>query len=151
MKYFKSELWRKMQIAECQECLDKWNENSRLYEAYFDKISKHLPRKFIKIYNQEKRFHDYTIDAICVDSSKKVQITIALNNGDKIYCVKLKNVEKYNINVVSREYCICGNMSWGYAEFEWLGKNRLRLSVLCDVVNELEFIFNKISVSVEDK
>ena len=148
MKYFKSDLWEKMQNDESQEILDEWNENSRYYEEYFNKISKHLPKNFIKVYTQAKQFHDYTIDAICIDASKKEQITLTLSKGEERYLVKLKNVEKYKINVESKEYCICGNMSWGYAEFEWLGKSKLMLSILCDIVNEFEFVFNKISVGL---
>lgn len=146
MRYFKSELWEKMQITDNQECLDEWDENSKQYEEYFNKISKHLPRNFIKIYNQVGRFHDYVIDMMCIDSSKKEQITFRLSQGEEYYLIKLKDVERYKINVENKDYCICGKTSWGYAEFEWLGKNKFKLSVLCDIVNEFEFVFGKISV-----
>ena len=153
MKYFTSDLWLKIQNSTTRKDAEmRWDKNDKIYEKEFKNIRKQLPTMFLNIFDKECGFHDFVVEEINIKKIEKktvvssIDICIKIKNGNKCYDIILKSVETYRINIVDRSYCICGNLSWGYSEFEILKDGNIKLSLLCDVVNEFEFTFRKIQI-----
>ena len=131
----------------------QWLINSELYKSYFNTIRDKLPPKFIKIYDEENGFHDCIIKEITIKSIERktkrdtINFLIVLSNGTVNYFIEFKNAEIIKMNVSSNIYCICGRISWGYSEFEILDNKKIKLSILCDVINEIELIFDNIVIN----
>ena len=146
MKYFTSTLWEEMQHSESRDRAEKeWDENVELYKTYFTDIKRSLPKSFLKIFDKECGFHDFSIKEINTTSCTRktvsdiVNVTIIVSNGKNQYDIMLKNVEILNINIINKLHCICGRISWGYSEFELLENQKIELRIICDVHNEICF------------
>jgi len=158
MKYYTSNLWSDMQASATKDIAFKqWTENDKIYAKYFNEIKDCFPKSFLKIFLKEHGFHDFFIDGITIKSIKRktisdiINIIISISNRSSNYDIELKNIENTNINIINLTNCIFGKMSWGYSEFEILENNKFKLSVLCDIVNEFEFVFSKISIRRQAK
>lgn len=153
MKYFTSELWAGMQDSCIQDETERrWDKNAELYASYFSSIRERLPKGFLKIFDRECGFHDFTIEKINLSFVTRktmpnaVCVTILITNGENRYQIIIKNVDISNINIIDKSYCIRGRLSWGYTEFELLENKKIELRILCDIYNELTFVFDKISI-----
>ena len=148
MKYFKKELWK--YNNEENEII--WSNNAEKYAKYFESIKKYLPKRFLKVYLNEEGFHDYVINSINIDTSVKdrknnlSRMRVELKSGQRDFTVELSGVSAFKIDISDKSYCICGKLSWGYAEFERIDAKKMKLSIICDIENELEFIFEKIRI-----
>ena len=153
MKYYKSELWKEMQSNSNNEKNKKlWETKSKEYNEYFKVIKKQLPKYFINIYEKEHCFHDFYITGFRVEevlqktSSNFHVVYIEITDGNNSYMLKLNHVEKIKMNLADKCYFIMGRMSWGYSEFEILSDRMVKLSVLCDILNEFEVVFKSLKL-----
>lgn len=149
MKYYTKELWKRVQ--KCDINAEKlWNKNADEYHQYYLKIKSSLPRKFIRIFEKEHGFHDYEVFEINLDDflkgSHKQNVILKIENGINRYQIKLTDVTSCILNIIDKSNCINDKLCWGYTEIELLG-DKIKLNMLCDVENELEFVFKNIKIS----
>ena len=153
MKYFNSDLWMNIQNDKTRDEAEKqWNLNDKAYQKHYLQIREKLPKHFIKIYEKEYGFHDFIISEIRITPKiyktkrNQVNIFITLNNAENQYVVEFKNVVSAKFNYADNIYCIGGNIAWGYTEFEILDNKQIKMSVLCDIKNEFEFVFTNVVI-----
>lgn len=153
MKYFKSDLWLEIQdTIKGDDAEKQWRKNSELYNKYFNTIRHKLPKKFMKVYEGEKGFHDFVIEEISIKPSPKKScgiintLNIKLKKESRLYSLEFNKVEKTKMDFSDNSYCICGKISWGYSELELLENGNIKLSVLCDIVNEIEMVFKSVTI-----
>ena len=148
MQYFKKELWS--DLNNCDEAVrvkaeEVWNRNDHLYQQKFEEIKKLLPRHFTKEYLKRNGFHDYII--LRIDFSKKgrtYSCELQLTNGIENILIIMSEVKLVQVDVTSFQYCILGKLMWGFSEFEITPDGNIRMSVLCDIQNEMRFEFEDI-------
>jgi hypothetical protein len=151
MRYFTTELWLK--INDCDNDIraqaeNTWNRNSYLYHTEFEITQKYLPKRFVRGFLERKGLHDYTIEGIAVKKEgRKYSCYIHLSNKTETVLLTMFGIKSFHINVNSFEYCILGELAWGYSEFEMTVNKDIRLSILCDIDNELQFEFESIKLS----
>ena len=58
----------------------------------------------------------------------------------------MNGVKALHINIESFKCCIQGKLAWGYSEFELLSDKNIKLAILCDVENEMQFEFESINL-----
>ncbi len=141
MKYFSKELWGELNSIDQKKRASaetKWKENLIRYSAEFERVKPLLPSGFLKEYLSNNGFHDYLILSISIVFSSHV-VKLLLSNGYTKGIVELSGVNKYSVRCCGLENCICGNLSWGYSEFNVDHSGRITLSILCDIDNELFF------------
>lgn len=150
MKYFTKELW--MGVNSCDENIRKkaeqdWIKHSTAYHLQFDTVSKNLPGKFVKGFVSRNGLHDYTILEIAlVNKSQVPSCQLKLSNGNETISMKMKGIKAFQTGIDSFDNCIQGKLTWGYSEFEMISSKTMRLSILCDVTNEMMFEFEKITL-----
>lgn len=125
-------------------------ENLNVYKETFNKTKKHLPNKFLKVYASHNEFHDYVFQGISlIRTHRNYKIEIQLSNERELFLLEFYEVLCFKIDIYSFKYCILGLLSWGYGEFEIMPDKSIRLSILCDFENELQFQFKNVKVRTE--
>lgn len=151
MKYYTKSLWEG--INHCDEAVRKqseaeWAENDQRYHQYFQTIKKHLPARFLKLYAQHNGFHDYDITKISIISERGCYICkLELTDINCVVTLEMGGVTSFKVSVDDINACVNRQPAWGYNEFEYIGKNRMRLSVICDIDNEMRFDFRTIKAT----
>lgn len=149
MKYFTPELWADINSEDiliknaANERLDK---NIMLYNEYFSSIKHLLTKSFLTTYDKCHSFHDMFFKQISIIEERqwKTKIVMQLTDELDIYQLEFINVTSYNFDFKGHDNCIMWRPSWGYCEFESIDSERMKISILCDIKNQLEIVFKKI-------
>lgn len=67
MKYYLGEYWAMMNSGDSktrEEGMNKWDETAKKYGPYFQSIKDKLPQNFVKEFDKNGWFHDFTFDSI---------------------------------------------------------------------------------------
>lgn len=148
MRYFTKELLMKINGEDESvrtQAEEAWKRNDADYNQQFAKIQKHLPRRFLKNYFSRRGFHDYTICGINIFRKKKsYSCELELSDGMQTVLLLMEGIVALNVNLESIRSCIQGDIWWAYSEFEITADKNIKLSVLCDPLNELQFEFKTI-------
>ncbi|MFX0549450.1 hypothetical protein ACOAKC_08935 [Hathewaya histolytica] len=106
MRYFTNELWNKINSDseyEREKAYLEWDKNDKEYYEIFNIVKGLLPKKFIKIYEQEYGFHDYELRNFEVIHGQKgyvdpVEFSVVITNGDNVWDIVYKKIKKISIN-----------------------------------------------------
>lgn len=158
MNYYTKELWIKINSESEEERIAAeklWSANDKAYCKYYQKIKKYLPEEFRNVL-ENGELHDCLIERITIDFSKKGQpcVFMRLLNGNKEYQLVFEDVSAFEGQICDLSYAIQNRLSWSYAEIEILSIENdvmIKLSVLCDVMNEISFQFGKIAIETIDR
>ena len=148
MRYFTKELWSKLNNYDESirtQAEKEWNINSLAYQHQFTEAKKHLSCRFINSYLSRNGLHDYTILDISI--TKRTQTyccELQLSNGEETVLIAMVGIKALLVSIDSFHCCVQGKLAWGYSEFEITPDNNVKLSVLCDEQNEMQFEFEKI-------
>ena len=150
MRYFTKELWLKIndhdEIIRSQ-AEQQWDANSLIYQQQFMEVRKYLSRGFVKSYLSRNGLHDYTILDMLITKRKQIYCCdLQLSNGDETVLIAMIGIKALLVDIESFRCCVQGKLAWGYSEFEITPANNTKLSVLCDVHNEMQFEFEKIKL-----
>ena len=148
MRYFTKELWSKINNYDENirtKAEKEWNANSLAYQQQFEKAKKHLSQGFVKTYLSRNGLHDYTILSIAFTQKKRTySCELQLSNGTETVLIAMSGIKASRIDIESLCCCVQGKLAWGYSEFEITPGNNVKLAVLCDEQNEMQFVFEKI-------
>lgn len=154
MKYFTKELWSQINDIDDdvrQQAQQVWSQNTQKYQQEFEKVRNFFPSKFLKLFFSCNELHDYIIQRILLTSNKKGKQScqLQMENGNEMFIIELCEIQCLNLNIASFESCINGQLRWGYCEFDAEDRDTLKMSVICDIENELNFVFKSIKFSVK--
>lgn len=148
MRYFTKELWSRINDYDENiraQAEKEWNINSLAYEQQFMEARKHLSRRFIKSYLSRNGLHDYTILGMLITKRERTYCCeLQLSNGEETVLITMVGIKALLVDIDSFHCCVQGKLAWGYSEFEITPGNNVRLAILCDEQNELQFEFEKI-------
>ena len=106
---------------------------------------KHLSHGFVKSYLSRKELHDYIILDIAIKKrARTYSCELQLSNGEETVIIAMAEIKTLQIDIVSFCSCVQGKLAWGYSEFETTPNRNIKLAVLCDEQNEMQFEFKKI-------
>jgi hypothetical protein len=151
VKYYIAKYWTMMN-SENLETREKgkaeWIKSAKKYRDYYDGIKGKLPKKFMKEYDKNGWFHDFTFDNINVSNTggKTSAVELTIGNGQKLYKILLSGVTGVILNVPNTQCWMFGKLTWGYSEFELNDDGTWIISILCDIECEIEMLFKKISI-----
>lgn len=150
MQYFTKELWSRINSHNEDMRLQAekdWNLRSMEYQQQFELVKKHLPPKFVNDFMVRNGLHDYSIVGIVLSNQLRASsCEFKLSNREETVLIKMTGIKSFQVGIDSLDYCINGKLLWGYSEFEITPRNTTRLSVLCDINNEIAIEFEKISL-----
>lgn len=163
MKYYISELWRKLNSnssKEREEAKYLWKNNDEEYSKIFEKVKERLPKKFLKIFMREHGFHDYKLrnfQVIHVNPGYKdpIEILITITNGETTWNIMYYGIKEFNVKYTSKPMLFPGKMrvyydgfdDYGYDEFYEIDENTLSHEILFASGATIFICFNKISIS----
>ena len=131
---------------------NKWNKNDKDYQQQFLKVKKHLSKAFVKELLARKGMHDYSILGIDIDKGTQTySCELRLSNGDETVVITMERITSLQMELSSLCCCIQGSLAWGYSEFEITPDKQIRLSVLCDEENEMQFEFKTIQIKRQEE
>lgn len=148
MRYFTKELWSR--INDCDRDIrikaeKEWNVNSIAYQQQFVEAKKHLSQRFVKSYLSRNGLHDYTVLGMLITKREQTYCCdLQLSNGEETVLIAMVGIKALLVDIDSFHCCVQGKLAWGYSEFEITPGNNVKLSVLCDEQNEMQFEFEKI-------
>ena len=152
MQYFTKELWQGMNRpdeAVRREAEAQWKKNNSLYWKRIGRIRKKIPDAFFRCGTVCRDFHDYEIQGISfLQTGREHATEIRLSGPEGHILLTLGGVRSFRIDVVTFTTCIMRQLSWGYSELDLTPEGDIRLSVLCDLENELEFQFKTAEISI---
>lgn len=150
MRYFTKELWTKINDHDENIRIQadiEWNANSFAYQQQFEEAKKHLSQRFVKSYLSRNGLHDYTILGIALTLKKRTySCELQLSNGEETVLISMVGIKAFLVDIDSFHCCVQGKLAWGYSEFEITPDNNVKLSVLCDEQNEMQFEFEIIRI-----
>lgn len=162
MRYFTNELWNGIN-SDSEEEREKadlqWEKNDNEYYEIFKTVKKLLPKKFLRIYEQEYGFHDYELKNFEVIHGEKgykdpVSVSIIIANGEKMWNILYKKIKKISINyqqqpdVLKRKKRIYeGFDDYGYDEFFQIDEKTLSHEILFASGSTILVHFEKISIN----
>ena len=151
MKYYLSEYWIMMNSnnpAIREEGKIKWIETAKKYGPYFETIRDKLPKGFVKEFDKNSWFHDFSIENITITSSRNntAVIELIISHGEIVYNIVFSGIKGLEINIPSTLGLMGGMLTWGYSEFELNDNNTWTIRVLCDLECEVEIIFQHLSI-----
>ena len=95
MKYYIGQLWKDINSDDAQLrtfANTQWEQNDRMYTAYFQRIRLLLPQAALKEFEQNEFFHDWEIQKIVISVSE-ASIEIVLRYEDTFRRICLEGVE----------------------------------------------------------
>lgn len=150
MRFFTSKLWSQINDTDPMiraQAEKEWAINGLEYQKVFSKAAKRLPRKFIKAYLNRKGLHDYAILEMLFKQKGRASFGILrLSNGLETVLVEMAGLKAVNIHAETICLCMSGLLTWGYDEIEVTPQNTIKLAILCDIQNELQFEFQSIKL-----
>lgn len=151
MRYFTRELWEKInhpQESERKQAEVEWLQSMKQYQKDFEKVKKHLPHQFTRQYLNRNEFHDYIITDIVITSKHgKYACRLQLTDRNDTLYLTMFDLKSFKINIETFQNCIQGELTWGFSEFEYTAAKCVRLSILCDIQNELQFDFKALKLT----
>ncbi len=153
MQYFTKDLWYRINSSDNsvkEAAKDEWNKSAKEYQINFEKIKQFIPHGFLKKFLLRYGLHDYIFIEMTVKKNRKGSgylCELKLTNGSENICLTMLDVKAARINVDSFQNCVQGKLAWGYSEFARTEDGTIRLSVICDIDNELQFEFKSIKLS----
>lgn len=150
MRYFTKALWTEMN-DDCEsirlQAQKKWDHNNNCYMREFESTKQHLPRRFVSEFLRRHSLHDYVILGIAITKKdRRYSCVLQLNDGTDTILLCISALDSLNLKIDSFNNCMLGKLRWGYCEFELTQSGRFKLSVLCDLHNELQFEFESIKI-----
>ena len=92
--------------------------------------------------------HDYIIENISITkTTRDYCCDLQLSNNTETILITMYGIKALQVDIVSFQNCIQGKLTFGYCEFELTSKRNIRLSILCDMQNELQFEFETIGLT----
>ena len=78
-----------------------WIENTERYMSYFDTIKENLPKGFLRIFDKNDWFHDFSIENIEIMNTGKYSsiIKFITNRGNILYELTFKGVKSFFVNI----------------------------------------------------
>lgn len=125
MKYFKNELWDKMNtnnIEEKNTAHDQWMQNIKEYEERYRLLENRLSKKSFNLLKQnflhDYRMNDFTICHKDLGRQNPISIDITFTNSQEIWMISYKKVNKLEINYLKQKgfYSERGFDTLGYYE-----------------------------------
>lgn len=148
MRYFTKELWSKINDYDENirtQAQKEWDINSLAYQQQFMTARKHLTCGFVKSYLSRNGLHDYTILGMLITKREQMYCCdLQLSNGKETVLIAMVGIKAMLVDIDSFRCCVQGRLTWGYSEFEVTSSNNVKLAVLCDEQNEMQFEFEKI-------
>lgn len=155
MRFFTKELW--LMLNDSDESIrfkaeKEWEINTLAYQQQFAKACKHLSRSFVKSFLSRTCLHDYAILSIAITKGERTySCELQLSNNDEVVLIAMVGIKALQIDIESFLCCVQGKLAWGYSEFEITPDHNIKLSLLCDINNEMQFEFKKIKFRIGDK
>ena len=148
MRYFTKELLSKINDNDENiraQAEKEWATNSLTHQQQFMEARKYLPRGFVKSYLSRNGLHDYTVLGMLITKREQTYCCdLQLSNGKETVLIEMVGIKALLVDIDSFHCCVQGKLTWGYSEFEITPGNNVKLSVLCDEQNEMQFEFEKI-------
>lgn len=98
----------------------------------------------MKEYLKRGGLHDYTF--LGIDVTKRGRLyacQLQLTDGTENILIIMSGLKKIQVDVASFQSCILGALRWGYSEFDITPAGNIKLSILCDIQNEMQFEFEQ--------
>lgn len=150
MRYYTKELLEKINDCDCRiraEAEKEWCENDLAYQRQFEEAKRNLTRGFVKNYMARHGLHDYTVLGIETKKrGREYTCELQMTDGSETILITMTGLQTLQISIDSFRDCILGELRWLYSEFEQTPEGGMRLSVLCDMQNELQFVFKTIKI-----
>lgn len=147
MKYFTSNLWASLNSRSKEQRISaekQWDDAFVAYQKQWNHVRRHLPDNFRKFYENHP-FHDAPITQCIFEyREKEPTIRMKLLIDERPVDLCFLNVDSFHISLIDFSNCILNQLAWGYDEFEYLPTRQFKLSVLCDINNEIEIVFKKL-------
>ena len=149
MKFFTSDLWRKLNstsIEEREMAFKQWKQIAQLYYKELACVLRKVSKREHKAISICEELHDCKIKGIEFTQNQKnskwtLEIILEPSGEEKIK-IMFVDVITFNTNIQIGLECILGNMNWGYCEFSLGEKSRLHMALLCDLHNEISIDFH---------
>ena len=142
MRFFTKELWSNCNSnnADVRERANaEWIKNSNEYRIELCNSKKHLSESFWSLFQAKEELHDYSIVKIDIEiKNNHRQGVVLLKNGRenlRLYLYELKSI-KIDADLLNSDNSL---LTWGYSEIEYTSKNTIKLSIICEINNELSF------------
>ena len=125
-----------------------WIETAQKYGPYFEEIKKKLPKNFMKTFEKSSWFHDFVFSSINLTNMGKYMsiVEFQISHVEESYKITFSGVNKIAINIPTTQNWLCGNLTWGYTEFELNDDNSWSIRVLCDLDCEISLNFRRIAI-----
>ena len=120
------------------------SKNLQEYFSYFETIKHCFSKKFIDIFEKNAGFHDSFIDEIKY-IGKENSIVIKVSCRDAVFELIFKKVSKVIFDM-DLEDMFWSTLCWQYCEFELQSDKKMKFNLLCEVGNEIEFVYEKLYV-----
>lgn len=162
MKYYTSELWRKLSSDSSEErenAKEQWKKNLKEYGEEFEKIKHKLPKKFLEIFMEECGFHDYYLNNFQIihgnhGYKNPVKVIITITDTESTWDIIYTGIKEIGVKYVSEPYVRPGKIkkyydgfdTYGYNEFYEVDENNLSHEILFASGATILVCFNKISI-----
>ena len=146
MKFFTKDLWDRINNSDKNiraSAENEWNKNCEEYRQQYICVKDYFPDSFISNYSRYNGFHDFPIISFAMYGENHAAV-IQLSNGFFQCRLVFNEIEVLKLNFSSFESCVCGKPSWGYSELDRSPNGNLRISVLCDMENEILIEFGSL-------
>lgn len=152
MEYFTKNLWARINDHDSNirnQAVNDWDIAIQSYKKQFETVSQHLSCRFVREFSLRSELHDYIILGMNLTKmGRKYDCELQLSNGEETILLEMKEIKTMSVDIGSFQSCIQGRLAWGYSEFS-LSDNNIKLSVVCDLHNEMQFVFEKIKLIVQ--
>ena len=149
MQYFTSDMWGNLNNMDSEAqiaALDRWNKAWEQYREYMESIRPYLSaRKWKTIMQCHNRLHDCIIESIEINHRQYGRRSVVDIKFD--LCEKnlvFTNVTRFLFTINNQTAFLRGSYSWGYCEFELMEEKRMRVTILCDVSNQINIEFENL-------
>lgn len=149
MRYFTKELWLRMNSdnedeRKAAEVL--WTENTKKYRNDLEIVKKLFPKLFEEIDWQNEDFHDLPFSEIAFfQRNGRKNCRVKLLATDRTIVFTMHEISRFDCSISDFQWSVIGQLHWGYSEVECVNDGNIKLSVLCDPANEIQFEFKKLT------
>lgn len=148
MEYFTKQLWQQLnsdRAAERAAAQRQWEEHWQKYQTYLASLAPHLSAALQQFLLQCGDFHDAVFSEISFlqgDSGRLCKIVLSLASGKAE--LRFQDVQKLDLSLESFQAAVAGQLSWGYCELKRIARHRFRISIICDMQNEIMVEFGRL-------
>ncbi|MCT8976979.1 hypothetical protein N4T77_10220 [Clostridium sp. CX1] len=162
MKYYTSELWRKLNSDSDEEREDakkQWTKNSKEYGERFEKLKYKLPKRFLQIFMKEYGFHDYYLTDLQIIHEtpgyrNPVKVILTITDTEKSWNIIYHGIKDIDVKYTSEPYVRPGKTKkyydgfdiYGYNEFNEVDEETLSHEILFASGATILVSFRKISI-----